>query len=63
MSEFFAMGGYGFYIWMAYGAVALFILAEIVALRARRHAAITQARLTEPEMTTFIRRGPAGSAD
>jgi heme exporter protein D len=63
MSNFFAMGGYGFYIWMAYGALAVFVVAEIVALRVRRRAAITQARLTEPEMTTFIRRGPAGSAD
>jgi heme exporter protein D len=63
MSNFFAMGGYGFYIWMAYGALALIVIAEVIALRMRRRAAITQARLTEPEMTTFIRRGPAGSAD
>jgi heme exporter protein D len=63
MSNFFAMGGYGFYIWMAYGALAVIVVAEVVALRVRRRAAITQARLTEPEMTTFIRRGPAGSAD
>lgn len=63
MSNFFAMGGYGFYIWMAYGALAVIVIAEVVALRVRRRAAITQARLTEPEMTTFIRRGPAGSAD
>jgi len=63
MSDFFAMGGYGFYIWMAYGALAVIVIAEVIALRMRRRAAITQARLTEPEMTTFIRRGPAGSAD
>jgi heme exporter protein CcmD len=63
MSEFLAMGGYGWYIWMAYGAVVVVVAAEVVALRMRRHAAITQARLAEPEMTTYLRQGPAGSAD
>jgi heme exporter protein D len=63
MSTFFAMGGYAWYVWMAYGVAALAIVIEIVALRMRRRAAIAQARAVEPEMTTFIRRGPAGSAD
>ena len=39
MSEFLAMGGYGFYVWGAYGVAALAIVAEIVVLRARRRAA------------------------
>ena len=39
MSEFFAMGGYGFYVWSAYGVTALAVMVELVALRARRHAA------------------------
>jgi heme exporter protein D len=30
ISEFFAMGGYGFYIWMSYGVTALFMVAEVV---------------------------------
>ena len=38
MSEFLAMGGYGFYVWGAYGVTALVIVAELVALRARRGA-------------------------
>ena len=63
MSDFFAMGGYAWYVWMAYGSVALVVALEIVALRLRRRAAVAQARAIEPEMTTFIRRGPAGSAD
>ena len=33
------MGGYGFYVWGAYGVTALAIAAELVALRARRRAA------------------------
>jgi len=38
MTGFFAMGGYGFYVWSAYGVAALAIIAELLALRARRNA-------------------------
>jgi heme exporter protein D len=40
MMEFLAMGGYGFYVWSAYGGTALVVLAELLALRARRRAAM-----------------------
>jgi heme exporter protein D len=40
MNEFFAMGGYGFYVWGAYGVAALAIVVELFALRARRAAAL-----------------------
>ena len=38
MSEFFAMGGYGFYVWGSYAVTGLLIAAEIALLsrRARR---------------------------
>ena len=36
MSEFFAMGGYAFYVWGAYGVTALVIVIEVLAVRARR---------------------------
>ena len=49
MSEFLAMGGYGWYVWMSYGACALAIAAEIVALRARRRRARIEARLALDE--------------
>ena len=39
MSDFFAMGGYGFYVWGAYGVAALAIIAELLGLRMRRYAA------------------------
>ncbi|MEO8346314.1 MAG: heme exporter protein CcmD [Betaproteobacteria bacterium] len=39
MSNFLAMGGYGFYVWMSYGVTALAIVAELLALRARHRAA------------------------
>jgi heme exporter protein D len=29
-SEFFAMGGYGFYVWGSYGVTALFMLIEVI---------------------------------
>jgi len=35
-SEFFAMGGYGLYVWGAYGVTALCMIAEPV-LAALRH--------------------------
>ncbi|MDH5324607.1 MAG: heme exporter protein CcmD [Gammaproteobacteria bacterium] len=30
MAEFFAMGGYAFYVWGSYGVTALFMLAEVI---------------------------------
>jgi len=36
VGEFFAMGGYGLYVWGSYGVTALAILVEVLALRARR---------------------------
>jgi len=39
MSEFFAMGGYGFYVWGAYGVTALVVVAELWSVRARKKAA------------------------
>ncbi|MCL2872384.1 MAG: heme exporter protein CcmD [Betaproteobacteria bacterium] len=44
MSEFFAMGGYAFFIWMAYGMAALLIVLEIIAVRARAKRALFLAR-------------------
>ena len=38
MSEFFAMGGYGFYVWGAYGVAALLIVVEIARACARAAA-------------------------
>ena len=49
MSEFLAMGGYGFYVWGAYLVTVLVIVAELVALRSRRRAAEALASGTRPE--------------
>ena len=49
MSEFLAMGGYAFYVWGAYGITAVIIAVEVIAVRARRRAALEEARLDSPE--------------
>jgi heme exporter protein D len=48
VGEFFAMGGYGFYVWGSYAACALAVAAEIVAVRARLAAARRAAGNMEP---------------
>jgi heme exporter protein D len=35
MSEFFAMGGYGFYVWSSYAVTFVLLGAEVVMLRRR----------------------------
>ena len=41
-SEFFAMGGYGLYVWGSFGVCALTMLAEPLLVRQRRIRAIRQ---------------------
>ena len=50
MSSFFAMNGYGFYVWSAYGIAVLAIVVEIVLLRSHRKAVLEQARSTPSEL-------------
>ena len=47
LADFFAMGGYGFYVWGAYGVTAALAALEIVAVRARYRAAYQAAQLRE----------------
>ena len=49
MSSFFAMNGYGFYVWSAYGVTALALAVELFGLRSRRRAALAEARLADPD--------------
>lgn len=46
LSEFLAMGGYGFYVWISFGATALCMVWEVLALQ-RRHASAIQAESAE----------------
>ncbi|MEP7329155.1 MAG: heme exporter protein CcmD [Betaproteobacteria bacterium] len=40
MSEFLSMGGYGMFVWGSYGVTAIALAIELLAVRARRRAAI-----------------------
>jgi heme exporter protein D len=43
LSDFMAMGGYGFYVWTSYVVAAVAVAFEIVAVRARIRAAVKAA--------------------
>jgi heme exporter protein CcmD len=58
MSEFLAMGGYAWYVWMAYGAAALALGVEIAAVRARRKRAFDELRMSvepSPRSPSLVR--------
>lgn len=42
MIEWLSMGGYAYYVWMSYGALAIAIVAELVGLASRRRRALEQ---------------------
>ena len=44
MAEFFAMGGYAAYVWGSFAAVALCMVVESLAVRARRMRALRELR-------------------
>ena len=50
LSEFFAMGGYAFYVWGSFGATAAALAIEAALLRARRRKALRQAAMAEELM-------------
>lgn len=52
MKEFFAMGGYAFYIWMSYAMAAFLCVVEIIAVRTRMRRARAMAAHRVESMTT-----------
>ncbi|MGE0358186.1 MAG: heme exporter protein CcmD [Burkholderiales bacterium] len=51
-SDFWAMGGHAYFVWMSYGALLVAIVVELVLLRVRRQralAAIEEERDLEAE--------------
>ena len=48
LENFLSMGGYGFYVWGSYLVCAGVIVAEILALRQRRRAALAEAKRAVP---------------
>ncbi|MGZ8992658.1 MAG: heme exporter protein CcmD [Burkholderiaceae bacterium] len=43
-ANFWAMGGYGFYVWGSYAAVVAVIAIELWMLRARRRGAVAEVK-------------------
>jgi heme exporter protein D len=41
-SAFWGMGGRGFFVWGSYGALALAVIVELIALRAARKRALNE---------------------
>ena len=56
-TDFFAMGGYGFYVWGSFGMTALVVLVELIALRMRRQALL---RTVQGEQGGLDEQPPAG---
>jgi heme exporter protein D len=58
IADFFAMGGYAWYVWMAYGVAALAIALEIAAVRVRRKRAFDELRMSvdAPSATAAMTR-------
>ncbi len=44
-ADFFAMNGYGFYVWGSYGVALLVFVVEILMVRHRRQLALRQLQL------------------
>jgi heme exporter protein D len=44
LSEFFAMGGYAFYVWGSFGLTALVLIGEMWLIRRRRQRALQALR-------------------
>jgi heme exporter protein D len=42
MKEFFAMGGYAFYVWMSYGIAAVALVINVVLARQRHRNQMTR---------------------
>ena len=57
MMEFLKMGGYGFYVWGAYGITAVVLVAEVISVRRRRRRALEEARLTTPDTLSAATMG------
>ena len=41
-SDFWAMGGYGFFVWGSYGVTAALMIAEVILVMRRRRATLEQ---------------------
>ncbi|MES2978314.1 MAG: heme exporter protein CcmD [Pseudomonadota bacterium] len=63
-SGFWAMGGYGLYVWGSFGMCAVAVVAELWALRMRRRALLEEARqeLVRARRREPVRQSGAGAS-
>ena len=47
--EFFAMGGHGLYVWLAYGATLLMLVGNYLTVRAARRSVVQRVRWSADE--------------
>ena len=47
LSEFFAMGGHGLYVWLAYGSALIVVLSNVLSVRVARRRFFRHARALE----------------
>ena len=57
LSEFFAMGGHGFYIWGSYGTALLLMIAEAVWVSKRHKKAQIALKRMEQEFSSMNSQG------
>ena len=54
MSEFWAMGGYGDYVWVSFGVTALFMALEVAQVRYDRQQTLQRLRLMQEAQTDTL---------
>jgi heme exporter protein D len=47
MSDFLSMGGFGMYVWAAYGVTAVLVIVEVIGMLAHRRTVHRQARASK----------------
>ena len=64
MKEFFAMGGYAFYVWMSYGIALVVLVANLISpLMQRRRLLADIARRRRRERRAETQTGGSGGTD
>lgn len=54
VSEFWAMGGYGEYVWGSFGVTALFMALEVAQVRHERQQTLQRLRLMQEALTDTL---------
>ena len=62
LSEFIGMGGYGYFVWCAYGMAVLLVVAETVSLAFGRKAAWAAVRKEAAKIAARARAGRQSAA-